>query len=153
MIPQIQGSTQMPPQIQQQEIEIAETSKKKSDMNNSPVNTSSDDQRTAPAAQPRNPAAERKYEEHRIAADLNAQLNSINGDKPKPSETSGAEMENLLISNLKDPAKPPVGETDPPEANTIKALQFMVDGFKSDPSKTPEGAESKFGVWVEDTKL
>ena len=152
MIPKIQGSTQMPPQIQQG-TEIAETSKKKSDTSNSPVNRSSDDQRSAPAAQPRNPAAERKYEAHRIAADLNAQLNSINGDKPKPPGTSGAEMENLLISNLKDPAKPPVGKTDQPETNAIKALQFMVDGVKSDPSKTPEGAESKFGVWAEDTKL
>lgn len=156
MIPKIQGSTQMPAQIQQEETESAQRGKKKSEMNG-PMAGSNDQPRTAPAVQPRNPAAERKYEAQRIAVDLNAQLNTVNNEKPKPPETNGIELENLLISNFKDPAMTPDGEgkteTDPPEGKAVKALQLMVDGIKSDPPKTPEGTENKFSVWVEDTKL
>lgn len=92
-----------------------------------------------------------------MAADLNAKLNSINSGQPKPPETNGIELENLLLSNLKDPDRTPDGEgknePNQPEGTAIKALQLMVDGIKSDPPKAPEGAENKFGVWAEDTKL
>jgi hypothetical protein len=133
MIPKIQGSTQMPSQVQQQETEPAETKKKTSDMNG-PMAGSNDQPRTPPPVQTRNPAAERKYEANLVAANLNAQLNSINGGQPKPPETSGIEMEDLLISHLKDPDRTPDGEGKSeiaqPEPKSIKALQLMVDGFK-----------------------
>jgi hypothetical protein len=133
MIPKIQGSTQMPSQVQQQETEPAETKKKTSDMNG-PMAGSNDQPRTPPPVQTRNPAAERKYEANLLAANLNAQLNSINGGQSKPPETSGIEMEDLLISHLKDPDRTPDGEGKSeiaqPEPKSIKALQLMVDGFK-----------------------
>lgn len=133
MIPKIQGSTQMPAQVQQQETEPAETKKKTSDMNG-PMAGSNDQPRTPPSAQQRNPASERKYEAHLMAANLNAQLNSVNGGQPKPPKTSGIEMEDLLISHLKDTDRTPDGEgkseIDQPEPKSIKALQLMVDGFK-----------------------
>ena len=133
MIPKIQGSTQMPAQVQHAETGPAETKKKTSDMNG-PMAGSNDQPRTAPPVQPRNPAAEQKYEAHLMAANLNAQLNSMNGGQSKPPETSGIELEELLISHLKDPDKTPDGEgrseIDQPEPKSIKALQLMVDGFK-----------------------
>lgn len=151
MIPKINGSTQMPAQIQQYETETAQTNTKKSDMNG-PMAGSNDQSRTAPPVQPRNPAAETKYEGHRIAADLNAKLDA-NGEKSKPPETNGF-MEDALISHLKAPDRSPVGEEGPaPEGKAVKALQWMVDGIKSDPPKNPEASETKFGVWCEDTKL
>ncbi|MCI0442125.1 hypothetical protein L0152_02770 [bacterium] len=156
MISKIQGSTQMPTQVQQQETGAAETKKKTSDMNG-PMAGSNDQPRTAPPVQPRNPAAERKYEAHLMAADLNAKFNSIHNGQPKPPETNGTEMEDLMVSHVKDPDKTPdsegKSEPNPPDGNAIKALQFMVDGIKSDPPKTPEGTENKFTVWAEDTKL
>ncbi len=95
---------------------------------------SNDQPRTPPPVQPRNPAAEQKYEAHLMAANLNAKLNSINGGQPKPPATNGIEMEDLLISHFKDADKTPDGEgrsgIDQPEPKSIKALQFMVDGFK-----------------------
>ena len=132
MISKIQGSTQMPAQVQQQETEPAETKKKTSDMNG-PMAGSNDQPRTPPPVQQRNPATERKYEAHLMAANLNAQLNSINGGQPKPPETNGIEMEDLLISHFKAD-RTPDGEgksgIDQPEPKSIKALQFMVDEFQ-----------------------
>lgn len=133
MIPKIQGSTQIPAEIQQQETGAAETNKKKSDMNG-PMAGSNDQPRTAPPAQQRNPATERKYEAHLMSANLNAQLNANSGSEPKPPKTNGIEMEDLLISHIKDSGRTPDGEgrseIDQPEPKSIKAIQLMVDGFK-----------------------
>ena len=101
MISKIQGSTQMAGQIQQQETTAAETNKNKNDMNNGPMTTLNDQQRTAPLVQTHNPAAEMKYEAHRMAADLNAQLNTINGGKPESEPKAVVGNYEWMISGLK----------------------------------------------------
>lgn len=130
MIPKIQGSTQMPTQVQRQETTAVETNKKKSDMNNGPM-AANNQQRTAPAPQQHNPSAELKFEEHRMAADLNAKLNTLNDGKPP--QTNAIELEDLLVSHLKAPDKTPGGEEGPkPESKAVVGnYDWMISGLKS----------------------
>jgi hypothetical protein len=73
-----------------------------------------------------------EYEEHRLAADLNAQLNTVNAGKPKPPQTNAIELEDLLVSHLKAPDKTPGGEEGPkPEPNAVVGnYDWMISGLK-----------------------
>jgi hypothetical protein len=77
----VQGSTQMPAAVPQSETNgVQRTSKKdKADAANGPASSTNNQERTPPSVQPRNPAAEQKFEGQRIAADLNARFDSANG--------------------------------------------------------------------------
>jgi hypothetical protein len=106
----IQGSTQLPPSIQQKETESAEPQRPR-DPNEGGKRTgpSNNTERTAPSAQPPNPAAEMQFEAHTLAVDLNARLDNANGGNSNPPDSSAylqIELENCLISNFKsDPPK------------------------------------------------
>ena len=85
----VQGSSQMPAAVPPSEVNgVQGTSKKdKADAANGPASSINTQELIPPQVQPRNPAAEQKFEGQRIAADLNARFDSINGaNKNAPSK-------------------------------------------------------------------
>ena len=98
MISRIQGSPHLP-LIQQPEAQPPDPPK--TGKGGLPQGPASDGERTPPPPQRANPNSEIRFQAEALAVDLNAKLDTIENDKPKPTSADPFSMSDLIVSSLK----------------------------------------------------